>query len=214
MVVGVVERRCRVEVQERQTTNTVGPCEESVVLLDGADGTVPRCARTRSRSRAGHLRPTRRSDVRRCNRRCALGCSPAPPCPRRSRVGKIVSESPGTPSVRSPFHVNANAIQRSELSIVACTSAADCTRSSTSGRACPRKPPCAATPSDLIGGHVRVLAVLQEAGALVLPDEPHTRLRVLLPILQEPFEIGEHGRDAGLAEQRHGHAGVLGYTGS
>jgi hypothetical protein len=36
MVVGVVERRCRVEVQERQITNTVGPCEESVVLLDGA----------------------------------------------------------------------------------------------------------------------------------------------------------------------------------
>jgi hypothetical protein len=34
MVVGVVERRCRVEVEERQTTNTVGPYEESVVLLD------------------------------------------------------------------------------------------------------------------------------------------------------------------------------------
>jgi hypothetical protein len=29
----------------------------------------------------------------------------------------------------------------------------------------------------------------------------------------EAFEIGEHGRDAGLAEQPHGHAGVLGYTG-
>ena len=147
MVVDVVERRCRVDVEERQTTNTVGPCEESVVLLDGADGTVPRCARRRSRSRTGHLRPDRRSDVRGCNRRCPLICSPPPPCPRRTRVRKVVSESPGTRSVRSPFHVNANVIQRSELSIVACTSAADCTPSSTSGRACPRKPPCAATPS-------------------------------------------------------------------
>jgi hypothetical protein len=25
--------------------------------------------------------------------------------------------------------------------------------------------------------------------------------------------LGEHGRDAGLAEQPHGHAGVLGFTG-
>jgi len=30
----------------------------------------------------------------------------------------------------------------------------------------------------------------------------------------KPSRLGEHGRDAGLAEQRHGHAGVLGYTGS
>ena len=36
MVVGVVERRCRVEVEERQTPDAVGPREQLVVLRDGA----------------------------------------------------------------------------------------------------------------------------------------------------------------------------------
>ena len=47
----------------------------------------------------------------------------------------------------------------------------------------------------------------RKLGPLVLPDELHKRLRALLPIRREPFEIGEHGRDAGLAEQPHGQAG-------
>ena len=181
-------------------------------LDGGADGTVPRCARRRSRSRAGHLRPDRRSNVRGSNRRCPLACSPAPPCPRRSRVGKVVSESAGTPTVRSPFHVNANVIQW--WSIVACTSAADCTRSSTSGRACPRSrlaPQRLLVSSAVTYGYS---PYSRKLWPLVLPDELHKRLRVLRPILREAFEIGEHGRDAGLAEQPHGQAGVLGYTGS
>ena len=62
---------------------------------------------------------------------------------------------------------------------------------------------------DLIGRHVRVLAVLQEARDLVLADELDERLRVLLPILGEPFEIGEDGRDAGRAEQGDRVLGVL-----
>src|SRR5262249_53042240 len=40
-------------------------------------------------------------------------------------------------------------------------------------------------------------------------DELDEGLRVFLPILWEPFEIGEHGRDPGLAEQLDGVLGVL-----
>ena len=52
--------------------------------------------------------------------------------PSRNSSGKVASDSSGTPSARRPFHVNANVTQRSELSIVACASAADCDLSSSS----------------------------------------------------------------------------------
>ena len=49
---------------------------------------------------------------------------------------------------------------------------------------------------DFVGGHVRVLAVLQEAGALVLADELDERRRVRLPVLREAIELLEDGVDA------------------
>ena len=43
---------------------------------------------------------------------------------------------------------------------------------------------------DLIGRDVGVLAVLQEARALVLANELDERLGVVLPVLGEAFEVG------------------------
>src|SRR6478609_4938447 len=62
---------------------------------------------------------------------------------------------------------------------------------------------------DLVSGHVRVLAVLQEARNLVITYEFDERLRVLLPILGKPLELGEDGRDASRTEQLDGVLGVL-----
>ena len=52
--------------------------------------------------------------------------------PVRNSSGKVCSDSSGTPSARKPFHVNASVTQRSELSIVAVASAADCVLSNSS----------------------------------------------------------------------------------
>ena len=52
------------------------------------------------------------------------------PVPELVREGR--SDSSGTPSARSPFQVNASVTQRSDSSIVATASAADCVLSSSS----------------------------------------------------------------------------------
>ena len=52
--------------------------------------------------------------------------------PVRNSSGKVCSDSSGTPSARKPFHVNASVTQRSDSSIVAVASAADCVLSSSS----------------------------------------------------------------------------------
>src|ERR1700758_1254010 len=62
---------------------------------------------------------------------------------------------------------------------------------------------------DLIGSHVRIFPVLQEAWALVVADELNESVRVLLPVLRKTLEVGEHRRDTGLAEQPHRVLGVL-----
>ncbi len=115
VVVGVVERRCRVEVEERQAAHAVGAGEQLVVLLDGSSALLVGRARTRSRSRADRRRPGRRPSARVRWRRCPRGCRPGPPCPSRNSSGKVCSDSSGTPSARKPFHVNASVTQRSEL---------------------------------------------------------------------------------------------------
>ena len=139
----------------------------------------------------------------------------------------MASDSSGTPSARRPFHVNASVTQRSELSIVACASAADCDPVEQFGQPRPaaggvveRQELVAAghrrgagqqdvlnvvelkhqrtawrgslhlvehvgerrfQPQrllDLVGRDVRVLAVLQEAGVLMLADELDEGFRV------------------------------------
>ena len=131
MVVGVVERWCRVEVEVRQTARSVGPGEQLVVLLDGSSALLVG-AREQDRDRVQVIAGQAADPV--------LGsvCAGVPEDVRarrhalRNSSGKVASDSSGTPSARNPFHVNANVTQRSELSIVACTSAADWTLSSNS----------------------------------------------------------------------------------
>src|SRR6516225_7673647 len=62
---------------------------------------------------------------------------------------------------------------------------------------------------DLVGAHERIFAVLKKAWALVFADELDERVRVLLPVLREPFEVGEDRCDTGLAKQPHRVLGVL-----
>src|SRR5215475_11654571 len=62
---------------------------------------------------------------------------------------------------------------------------------------------------DLVGCHVRILAVLQEARALMLPGELDEGRRIGLPVGGEALEVLEHGVDAILREERDGVLGVL-----
>src|SRR3954467_10467294 len=62
---------------------------------------------------------------------------------------------------------------------------------------------------DLVRGHVRVLAILHEARALVLAHELDERLAVRLPVRREALEVLEHRIDTGLAEEGHRVLGVL-----
>src|SRR4051794_8155925 len=55
---------------------------------------------------------------------------------------------------------------------------------------------------DLVGRDVRILAILQEAGALVLPDELDERRGVRLPVHRKPFEVLEDRVDTGQPEER------------
>ena len=54
---------------------------------------------------------------------------------------------------------------------------------------------------DLVGADVRVLAVLQEARALVLAHELDEGRRVRLPVLREALEVLEDGVDAQAREE-------------
>ena len=49
---------------------------------------------------------------------------------------------------------------------------------------------------DLVGAHIRVLAVFQEARALVLADELDERRSIRLPVLGEALEVLEDRLDA------------------
>src|SRR5437588_3299692 len=62
---------------------------------------------------------------------------------------------------------------------------------------------------DLVGTHVGVLAVLQEAGALVLAHELDERSGVRLPVFREPFEVLKDRPEAGPREDADGVFGVL-----
>src|SRR5215218_9003521 len=62
---------------------------------------------------------------------------------------------------------------------------------------------------DLVGAEIRVLPILQEARALVVPHEPDERLRVGLPVLRETFQVLEDGVHAEAREERHGVLRVL-----
>ena len=62
---------------------------------------------------------------------------------------------------------------------------------------------------DLVGAHVGILPVFEEARALVLPDEFDEGRGVRLPIFGEPFEVLEDRVDAVFREERHGVLGVL-----
>jgi hypothetical protein len=62
---------------------------------------------------------------------------------------------------------------------------------------------------DLVRRDIRIFSVLKEARTLVFPHECYERCRVLLPVLRKIFEVGEDGRNTGLAEQRYRILGVL-----
>ena len=54
---------------------------------------------------------------------------------------------------------------------------------------------------DLVGTHIGIFPVFEEARALVLADELDEFLRLGLPILREPFEVFEDSINA-VAEKR------------
>src|SRR5262245_9863704 len=62
---------------------------------------------------------------------------------------------------------------------------------------------------DLVSRDVRILAVFDEARALVCPDEPDEGVRVRLPVRREAFEVLEHRIDPCLTEERNRVLGVL-----
>src|SRR5215471_11281097 len=55
---------------------------------------------------------------------------------------------------------------------------------------------------DLVGAHVGILTVLQEARTLVFPEELDDAVRVGLPVLRPALEVHEYGGDSGLEEDR------------
>jgi hypothetical protein len=84
-----------------------------------------------------------------------------------------------------------------------------CRSITASGRACRKTRLELEGLLDLVGAHVGILAVLQEAGALVFTDELDERRRVRLPVLREALQVLEDRVDAVLREERHGVLGVL-----
>src|SRR5438874_12139542 len=62
---------------------------------------------------------------------------------------------------------------------------------------------------DLVGTHIGVLAVFQEARALVVAHELDERSGVRLPVLREPFEVLKDRLEASLREDAYGFFGVL-----
>src|SRR3954447_22897473 len=62
---------------------------------------------------------------------------------------------------------------------------------------------------DLVGTHIGVLAVFQEAGALVVAHELDERSGVRLPVLREPFKVLKDRPEAGPREDAYGVFGVL-----
>ena len=57
---------------------------------------------------------------------------------------------------------------------------------------------------DLIGTHIGILSVFEEAWALVLANKLDEFLRSVLPIFGEPFEVLEDSINAGGREECHG----------
>src|SRR5262245_54861902 len=62
---------------------------------------------------------------------------------------------------------------------------------------------------DLVGAHIGVLAVLEEARALMLPHELDEGRRVRLPVLGEALEVLEDRVDPRRRKNRDGVFGVL-----
>src|SRR5881394_1123625 len=62
---------------------------------------------------------------------------------------------------------------------------------------------------DLVGSHIRILPVFQEAGPLMIPEELDERGGVGLPVLGESLEVLEHGVHAESVEQGDGVFSVL-----
>src|SRR4051794_20740254 len=62
---------------------------------------------------------------------------------------------------------------------------------------------------DLVCRDVRILAIFQEAGTLMLANELDERRHIGLPVLRKAFQVLEYGRDATLGEQRHCVVGIF-----
>ena len=112
VVMGVVERRCGVQIQERQASNAVAACHQLVVHPGGPAHVRHRRARTGSRSHADRHQPARRPSCRAGCLRCLRGCRRGRPCPRETRRESSPVHSSGTPRARRPFQVNASVTHR------------------------------------------------------------------------------------------------------
>ena len=62
---------------------------------------------------------------------------------------------------------------------------------------------------DLVGTHIRILTVFQEAWALMLANELDEFLGLRFPILRKAFKVFEDSINAGGPEESHGILGVL-----
>ena len=129
MIVRVVERRRRVQIEKRQPAHTVAPGHQFVVRA-GGPGVLGVVAREQDRDGMQVVAGQSALPVVRVVTAGVPEDVGAGGHALAERVGEAVaSESSGTPSARSPFHVKPSVTQRLVASIVSRTDAADSTTS-------------------------------------------------------------------------------------